>query len=314
MILLEPGNRILAETVGAQIKPEEKTAIDDDGKEQIKERDPIDVRLCDFDDVMYHVVIDAENRDVMRVSLALPCYRQIESRGGKEALGKYYKEYVDAPENGYDITLKIDLNKVPAGKEDELINRIQLLKHNVVGGVFDYYLGALLEGKPIADSYNFDLRADTKIFMIPRNDRVIIIFGLDFTDKVDIAIAKVFMQEFVDARRRLGAAPPCAFSVNPPLELKEFGITEPTGNLGFISFAVMKTNIDSGRKDKVIAVLQTFRNYIQYHIKCSKTYFHSRMRARVVSLLKILNRAKQPEVVGKEKVMKTIDGKDFKRQ
>ena len=50
-------------------------------------------------------------------------------------------------------------------------------------------------------SYNFDLRADTKVFFVPRPDRVIIIFGLDFTDKVDIAIAKVFMQVGGESQR-----------------------------------------------------------------------------------------------------------------
>jgi len=119
------------------------------------------------------------------------------------------------------------------------------------------------------------------------------------------------MQEFVDARRRLGAAPPVTFSVNPPLELKEYKITEPTGNLGFITFAVLKSHLEGGRKEKVIAVLPAFRNYLQYHIKCSKSYFHSRMRARVVSLLKILSRAKQDKI--EEKQMKTSSGRTFVR-
>jgi hypothetical protein len=45
-----------------------------------------------------------------------------------------------------------------------------------------------------------------------------------------------------------------------------------------------------------------FRDYLHYHIKASKAYMHSRMRIRVDSFLKVLNRAK-PE---KEKEMKTM--------
>lgn len=310
MILLEPGNRILGETVAAQIKPAEQ-AIPEEGEEKGK-REPIDVRLCDFDDVTYRIVIDAKQRNIMKVSMNLPCYREIENKGGKESLEKHYKNLVVAAESGFDVTVQVDFDKL-VYKEDELINKLQMLKPNILGGIFDYYFGALLDNKPQTSSFRFSLRSDTHVFFFPKNDRVTVIFSLDFQDKADTAIAKVFMQEFVDARKRLGAAPPCAFSVQPPLELKEFSITEPGKNLGYISFAVMKSHLEGGRKEKVIAVLQVFRNFLQYHIKCSKSYFHSRMRARVVSLLQILNRAKI-EKPAEKKEMKNFQGKTFIRQ
>ncbi len=37
---------------------------------------------------------------------------------------------------------------------------------------------------------------------------------------------------------------------------------------------------------------QSRRNYLHYHIKCSKAYIHSRMRAKTADFLKVLNRAK----------------------
>lgn len=49
-----------------------------------------------------------------------------------------------------------------------------------------------------------------------------------------------------------------------------------------------------------ISKIQVFRDYFHYHIKASKSYLHSRMRARVDSLLKILNRAK-PELPSEQK-------------
>jgi len=139
---------------------------------------------------------------------------------------------------------------------------------------------------------------------------------MDFAEKVDKVIAKVFMQEFVDARRSLGFAPPVAWGVQPPAELQKWGITENKGGtLGYISFSILKSHVASAEKiEKIVAVLSNFRNYIQYHIKCSKSYFHSRMRARVVGLLKVLNRAKveDPEK-DKSKGKKTISGKTFRR-
>jgi hypothetical protein len=42
-----------------------------------------------------------------------------------------------------------------------------------------------------------------------------------------------------------------------------------------------------------ISNIQLFRDYLHYHIKCSKAYLHSRMRARISAFLRVLNRAKQ---------------------
>jgi actin related protein 2/3 complex subunit 2 len=300
MILLEPGNRILQETVGAQINwdPEEK-------------REPIDVRLCDFDDVSYRVIIDKDSKSLMRVSMNLPCYKTIEQYGGKEAVETHYQGLAVAAAEGYDVTLEVNLDDCK--DKDGTIKRIGMMKSRVVGGVFDHFLSNLLKGGAPAAPFRFALRKDTEVFFFPGADRVIMVFALDFHERVDKAVARVFMQEFVDCRRSLGAAPPCTWGVDPPSEMKHFNITQNSGNLGFVSFAVLKSHLANNRKDQIVAVLQSFRNFVQYHIKCSKSFFHSRMRARVKELLLILNRAK---VITEEdkKNMKTMTGKTFARK
>jgi len=303
MILLEPGNRILAETVQSQIIRENPSE---------EKRDAIDVRLCDFDDTSYRVVIDAKERDTLRVSISIPCFNSVKDFGGSAGLAKAYGGYVQAsPDAGYDATLVVDLNALGTVKPETLVQNLSLLKANLIGGVFDYFFSNLLKGGAKLDHFKFDLRADTSIFFVPASDRVTVIYSLDFKDRVDRAVARVFLQEFVDARRSLGAAPPCAFGPNPPAELKVFGVTEPSGNLGFLTFSVLKSHLDRDKKDKVISVLQVFRNYLQYHIKCSKSYFHSRMRLRVAALIAVLNRAKmEPLVAG---AARTITGKTFTR-
>lgn len=65
------------------------------------------------------------------------------------------------------------------------------------------------------------------------------------------------------------------------------------------------------KKDNAAFTLTTFRNYLHYHIKCSKSHMHTRMRNRTDNLLKILNRAKQ-EPVDQEK--KTASGRTFARK
>jgi len=186
----------------------------------------------------------------------------------------------------------------------------------VVGGVFRHFYTKLQKGETPPAPFKFNLRGDTTIYFIPDKDRVVTVFGLDFKEKVDRAVAKVFMQEFVDARKSLGFAPPVSWGVAPPSELKAFQITDPVpGTLGFISFAILKDHVAKEETlTRVIDVLQSFRNYVQYHIKCSKSYFHSRMRARVRDLLKVLNRAKQVDPDGDNtRAKKTITGRTFTR-
>jgi len=305
MILLEPGNRILAETISAQILGS------GDAKADAK-REPIDVRLCDFDDVSYRVVIDAKSKNLLTVSMSLPAFREIKDVGAQEAVTKTFGDKAITPSDGHDVTIQVNLDT--EDKKEEIIKKITLIKPTVIGGVFRHFYTKLQKGEAPAAPFKFNLRSDTTIYFIPDKDRVITVFGLDFKEKVDRAVAKVFMNEFVDSRKTIGFAPPTTWSVAPPAELKAFGITEPIpGHLGFISFAILKDHVAKEETlTRVIDVLQGFRNYVQYHIKCAKSYFHSRMRARCKELLKVLNRAKQVDPDG-EKTKKTITGRTFTR-
>jgi actin related protein 2/3 complex subunit 2 len=293
MILLEPGNRILEEAVGSQILAEK--------------REPLDVRLCDFDDVAYRVQVEKDNLDLLKVSFSSYCYSAIEDKGGKAALEANFGKYVASPETGFDLTLAIPIPEVE--DKDAMVKSLSLVKSKIIGGVFDHHFQALLDGKT-SENFKFDLRSDTTVYFCPRDDRVTVIFSVDFMENVDKVIAKVFLQEFVDARKKIGRAPPCAWGANPPNELADFGVKENQGNLGYISFAVMKSHLDKGKKESVINVLQSFRTFLQYHIKSSKSHFHSKMRNRVRELIKVLNRAK---VEDEKKEKKLASGKTFKR-
>lgn len=307
MLLLNPANKILADTVGNRIRGDDADEADAKGGE-------MDVRLCDFDDVTYHVRVASKEADSVQLSMSVPFYDAIKEHGAADELKAAFGDTVaDEPADGQSLTLdvKLDGSNLPCDRA-EFVDRVGMLRATVVGGVFKKYLGAVAEGtKP--EPFRFEMRHDTTVYFAPGDDRVVVIYEFSFTERVDQVVASVFMKEFAESRRRLGEAPPCSFSHNPPAELAQFGVTEPTGSLGFISFAMLKTHVNSPEKvSKAAGSLQMFRNYLQYHIKCSKSYFHARMRARVRVLLKVLNRAKQEQDEGKEK--KTISGKTFTRK
>lgn len=294
MILLTPGNRILEECVSSQIMAEEK-------------REATKVNLCDFDDVSYKIEVDKDNVDILKLSMGLPCYNAIADYGATDSLKSNYGDYMVEAEVGYDITLDI---KVPDVKGNaDVVKNLSLIKSKITGGVFDHFFTALSE-KKVPEPFKFDLRSDTTVHFVPRADRCIVIFSIDFTEHVDRVIAKVFLQEFVDGRKKIGRAPPCSWGTNPPSELAHWDITENQGNLGYISFAILPSHVDKNKKETVVSILQSFRTFLQYHIKCSKSNFHSKMRHRVRELLKVKNRAHKAE---EKKEKKTVGGKTFKR-
>jgi actin related protein 2/3 complex, subunit 2 len=80
------------------------------------------------------------------------------------------------------------------------------------------------------------------------------------------------------------------------------------------SIAILPRHVASQEKiDLASDLLQSFRAYLNYHIKCSKTYFHSQMRRRVKDLLQVLNRAKSADEDANKK-KKTASGRVFEQQ
>jgi hypothetical protein len=55
-----------------------------------------------------------------------------------------------------------------------------------------------------------------------------------------------------------------------------------------------------------ISHIQLFRDYLHYHIKCSKAYMHSRMRHRVGEFQRVLNRAKTEVATTDKKTIRFV--------
>lgn len=130
-------------------------------------------------------------------------------------------------------------------------------------------------------------RRNETMYVLPQADRIVIVYSICFEDKTDQAIARVFLQEFVDTRRSVNNAPPVAFSKDPPLELRGApGLRSSADLVGYLSLAIFPSHVDTPEKRvKAATLVQSLRNYLNYHIKASKTYLHIRMRKRVDLLL-----------------------------
>jgi actin related protein 2/3 complex subunit 2 len=100
---------------------------------------------------------------------------------------------------------------------------------------------------------------------------------------------------------------------DPPLELAGVKGLRDSDAVGYVTFVLFPRHFatNAGAQD-TISRIQLFRDYLHYHIKCSKSYLNSRMRTRVQEFLKVLNRAK-PEVQG-SKEKKLASGRTFQRK
>lgn len=82
-------------------------------------------------------------------------------------------------------------------------------------------------------------RDEEAIFIKASHDRVTVIFSTIFREETDRVFGKVFIQEFVDARRRaIQNAPQVLFRTDPPLELQGVPGVKDSGNgeIGYVTF------------------------------------------------------------------------------
>ena len=198
---------------------------------------------------------------------------------------------------------------------DELIRKISLLKRNAMAAPFENAYQEYYRLKEAASKYTTEeapqgvreggevmavhYRDEEAIYVKASHDRVTVIFSTVFREETDRVFGKVFIQEFVDARRRaIQNAPQVLFRNDPPLELQGVPGVRATegGEVGYVTFGpfllprahvhrcnTRKPDADSfivlfprhltpQRMTDVISHIQTFRDYFHYHIKASKVW------------------------------------------
>lgn len=261
----------------------------------------------------------------------MKCYAELVKHGAEALLRRTYGPYITQPEAGYDFSIQIDLKDLPTEEDAraDLISRCSLLKRNAMAAPFfeafeEYDALSAEAAKYTSESAPQNVqdggivraihyREEEAIYIKAMHDEVIVIFSVLFREETDRVFGKVFLQEFVDARRRaIQNAPQVMFRNDPPLELQnEPGLKNRKGeNVGYITFVLFPRHLTPQRRDDVVSHIQTFRDYFHYHIKASKAYIHSRMRRRTADFLQVLRRAR-PE--NEEKERKTASGRTFRQ-
>lgn len=296
LIFLEAKSAILYEQLKARIL---------EGK-----REACEIAFNDFDDVKFKISSRPETPNIVKVNMAMRNVAQLKSLGSDEILSRHFPGMETTPDAGFDLALEFDCDNIQ--NPEPFLNAISELRRHVAAGPYERAFQALLNGQVISPPVaSIKFRANETVFIASGREKVAVIFLVEFPDVTDNAIARVFLQEFVEAQRTLRQAPPVSFSREPPGELVSMNFNSKfTSIAGFISFSLEDRHVAGGKMDSAITVLTGFRNYLHYHIKCSKTYLHMRMRKRAAGWLQVLNRA--VPVVETEK--KTAAGKTFVRK
>ncbi|KAJ1977462.1 Arp complex subunit [Dimargaris cristalligena] len=300
MILLEPNSYILEESLLQRFTSEKKEAVD--------------IQLVDFDGVRYHLSTPTSRTELL-LSMAVPCFEELVSHGAQDIIQKEYSAHL-APEveQGYNVSLKFDLENVPDDSA-ALAKRIGLLKRNVFAAPYEKAFKEWeTELQEPGSLMTIHYREEEAIYIRASEDRVTVIFSTLFKEEMDRIFGRVFLQEFVDARRlaSIQNAPQVLYSNRePPLEIRHLPNLKDDESVGYVTFVLFPRHFEHPEvREKTISDIQLFRDYLHYHIKCSKAYMHSRMRARVQDFLKVLNRAKPERTTSNEK--KLASGRSFR--
>jgi len=293
MILLEYNSLILQETLLQRL--------------QTKSKSYAHVVLCDFDGCQYDVSSD-QNKSVLVISISWPAFQDLRKFGVEARLKAIYGDLVIPPSAGFDFSLKFDVENPPPNPED-VIKKISLLKRHAFASVI-YAAFEGLEGKgSVPDLITINYRRGEALYLKKSEGKIIFIFSIAFGDKDDVVYGDTFLKELSDVRKQISSAPPVLFSLRePPLELAQVQGVSRADNQCFVSFVLAPGAAGSARREQTVDNIMLFRNYLMYHIKCSKAYMHTRMRARTEVLLQVLNRAKMKE---KSSEKKTMTGRTF---
>lgn len=103
----------------------------------------LDQSFVDFDSVRYHLSTpNTKAKHQLLLSMDVPCWSELETYGARDVLEREYGTLLldqASTEDGYSVSLAIDLEQGPASIEERqaLITSISLLKRNALAAPFE---------------------------------------------------------------------------------------------------------------------------------------------------------------------------------
>lgn len=182
-------------------------------------------------------------------------------------------------------------------RNENVFNALSGLKRLVLGAVFERHFDAAATGDDTeTDWERLTAYKNEAVYLRAHQNCVRVIYQIQFSCREEEIFGKIFAQEFNEAKRKLAGlpVPPVTWTDQDPTELPGGMLVRATKgrDVHFFKFSIERQHVVTGAgREKALDQLLMFRNYLDYHIKCSKAYMHSRMRFKTAYFLQILNRA-----------------------
>ena len=319
MILLEAESAIIRNLLERSLDPHEKLSET--------------YNCCDFDGVKFSFKVerpkkkgkkgDEEESDgklyPIIVQMYLPCWEQIKEYGAedryKELYGPMIIEPVNTKTDTYTHALRVELDGKSDAERKKIIGLVARLKANILGAPL-LWVAQKHAAKENFAPFEIPYRKSTgeSMYICPAEKGAIVIFTIRFNDPGDHVLGDVFLGELQAARTKVPSAPIVTPANQPPKELEAFDLPDDVkdGKLyAFVSVSLLDPQLSERKREDTAIYIPMFRDYIHYHIKCTKAFLHQKMRIRASLLLKVLEDAKpEPKV----KVYRTVTGKVVNRQ
>jgi len=215
----------------------------------------------------------------------------------------------DKLEGIYNVEINVNTNKIPTGHSlDSCFESLCNVRTLILGSRL---MDELKKISNPTDNKTIISRDHRQMFTIPiqrhstfqqsmvvtlTSDRVIIVIPVVVYYEPDRSLTRLFLQQFQQAQQKSSAKnlPICDFrrSNDPPLEIKSFKekLYIDNDNLAcYISFTFLENQFQTTSDQiNVTQNMLMFFDFLDYHVKCSKSFIHTRMRDTHDSLLKRL--------------------------
>jgi len=259
-------------------------------------------RFCDYNRAEWFI----EYEDgVFKLSARISCWEQLKKHGAEAYLKGFYKEFFSQPLSGYNVGLKVDFNTFKGDIQKLATDFAQLQKLMLIAPAL--VIHQEMQKGQVNKLVQVDYRPAESYWVRAAGDRITVIFSIFFETPDDAIFGRTFLQEF---SKQPQGCPSCDVisrkNADPPGELKS--VQKLSRNNCYVSFLLEKRH---WQKVSVFDVIFQFRNYVHYHVKCSKAFLHIRMRNKVDTFEKVLNRARKERMLVEKK---TITGKRFEQK
>ncbi len=259
---------------------------------------------------------------LLRVSVTVPAFADLAAIGVGEHLRRIYGPLLTGPCEGSDESVTIDTQHLGGAAPGELAMRVALLRRHIVAWPYLRLMAAVgAGGGASAQPFVINLRRGEAVYLLPKADRLVVVYQLVAEEATDRALARLVAAELTEANRSVNNAPPCTWSEREqPAELRGLpgGIAPVTEtSVGYLTFTLLAANHfkSESQREAAASHLAMFRPFLAYHIKAAKSYLHARMRSSSLQLQKVLNRAVPADEFAVEGAGKKLaSGKAFVRK